>query len=100
MLLYSGHHYRRVESFFVSSPIKSSPVIAELDRYLSAIEAVEARICGALSAGSEATFRLVIKIDRGRFASLRLESNEDLADQKPKTSLDAEPAVMSESHIV
>lgn len=62
------------------------PLLTEIDQYLSALSDVERRVCDALAAGGEATFRLAVKVDRGKIVSLRLESNEDLAGQADKTS--------------
>jgi hypothetical protein len=57
-------------------------LLAEIDRYLAGLAKAEKRVCQALAEQAEATFRLVVKVDRGRIASLRLESNEGL-DEPP-----------------
>ena len=55
------------------------PILSELDKYIRAAADTERRLCEALAAGGEATFRLAVKVDRGKIVSLRLESNEDMA---------------------
>ena len=55
------------------------PILSELDKYVLAAADTERRVCEALAAAGEATFRLAVKVDRGRVVSLRLESNEDMA---------------------
>ncbi len=62
-------------------PPHDPALLAEIDRYLAGLATVESRVCRALADGTDATFRLIIKCDGGRIASLRLESNEGLGEQ-------------------
>lgn len=61
-----------------SDPADGATLLAELDKYIAALAGFEARLTDALGSVQEATLRLVVKTDRGRLVSVRLETNEDL----------------------
>lgn len=56
---------------------KEPDILDELDRWLAAVQQAEERICRALAGGGEATFRLIVKVDKGKIVSRRIESNEE-----------------------
>ena len=56
---------------------KEPDILDVMDAWLAAVRKAEEHICRALADGGEATFRLIVKVDKGKIVSRRIESNEE-----------------------